>query len=368
MGRPPGIADNLRSVAHGSDRSRTAPPPAEPRAAMDRARPHDARGGPLRHRRRRSARVPALLPVFTAHLRAVGPRREHDPGRLAARLVGDPAALRPAGRPARDAASSSGAGWRWRGRAGRWRAWRAATWGVLACVVALRARHRRLPPRGGPGGEPDLGRAPGDRPRLVHGRRQRRLRRRARCWRRSFIPLLDERATLVFLVPGRWSSPPGSTTSARGWRCRWAAPHPRRRQGRPRRRRSGGRIVLLLVVTSMRTWTQFCLLALAPLLLADDRGFSEQAAGLRGGGLRGRRRRRHPGRRRARRAGRRAADAAVDACRSWRRSSRCFLLTEGRGQHRRVRRRRLRADGLLLGHRRDGPGLPARTASRWRPG
>ena len=39
-------------------------------------------------------------------------------------------------------------------------------------------------------------------------------------------------------------------------------------------------MVLLLVVTSMRTWTQFCLLALAPLLLTDDRGYSDQAAGL----------------------------------------------------------------------------------------
>ena len=29
----------------------------------------------------------------------------------------------------------------------------------------------------------------------------------------------------------------------------------------------------------MRTWTQFCVLALAPLLLTDQRGFSDQAAG-----------------------------------------------------------------------------------------
>ena len=34
-----------------------------------------------------------------------------------------------------------------------------------------------------------------------------------------------------------------------------------------------------MAVTSMRTWTQFGLLALAPLLLVDDRGFSEQEAG-----------------------------------------------------------------------------------------
>ena len=30
----------------------------------------------------------------------------------------------------------------------------------------------------------------------------------------------------------------------------------------------------------MRTWTQFCLLALAPLLLVDERGFSDAEAGL----------------------------------------------------------------------------------------
>ncbi len=49
-------------------------------------------------------------------------------------------------------------------------------------------------------------------------------------------------------------------------------------------------IGLLLVVTSLRTWTQFGLLALFPLLLVDDRGFSRAAGRLRGGRvLRGRR-------------------------------------------------------------------------------
>ncbi len=90
-----------------------------------------------------------------------------------------------------------------------------------------------------------------------------------------FIPLLDERATLVFLVPGLAVSP-GSTSSAAAW------PSPSRRPARTPARRgraSAWSVGLLLFVTSMRTWTQFCLLALAPLLLVDDRGYSDQEAG-----------------------------------------------------------------------------------------
>jgi FSR family fosmidomycin resistance protein-like MFS transporter len=93
-----------------------------------------------------------------------------------------------------------------------------------------------------------------------------------------FIPVLDERATLTFLVPG---------VLVAAWL--------HRERGRltvplvPRTTRDGAvavasaasrrALALLLVVTSMRTWTQFCLLALVPLLLADERGFSDQAAG-----------------------------------------------------------------------------------------
>src|SRR5262245_13064563 len=91
-----------------------------------------------------------------------------------------------------------------------------------------------------------------------------------------FIPLLDERATLVFLVPG---------VAVSLWlhrqRARLTVAVPRQRPTVPRRaRESSWNIGLLLFVTSMRTWTVFCLLALAPLLLVDDRGFSDQAAGL----------------------------------------------------------------------------------------
>ncbi|MEZ0285768.1 MAG: MFS transporter [Thermoleophilia bacterium] len=90
-----------------------------------------------------------------------------------------------------------------------------------------------------------------------------------------FIPLLDERATLVFLVPG---------IAVSLWlyrqRGRLTVAVPRPRAHAPRRARaSNWNIGLLLFVTSMRTWTVFCLLALAPLLLVDDRGYSDQAAG-----------------------------------------------------------------------------------------
>lgn len=94
-----------------------------------------------------------------------------------------------------------------------------------------------------------------------------------------FIPLLDARATLVFLVPGAIVS---------AWLLRergrlsvaLAVPlphHPGAPPPLPRGR--AWSVGLLLFVTSMRTWTQFCLLALVPLLLVDDRGYSDQEAG-----------------------------------------------------------------------------------------
>jgi FSR family fosmidomycin resistance protein-like MFS transporter len=98
-----------------------------------------------------------------------------------------------------------------------------------------------------------------------------------------FIPLLDERATLVFLVPG---------IAVALWlhhqRARLTIPLPAPGGETPRpasgtagagRNASAWSVGLLLFVTSMRTWTQFCLLALVPLLLVDDRGFSDQEAG-----------------------------------------------------------------------------------------
>ena len=92
------------------------------------------------------------------------------------------------------------------------------------------------------------------------------------------LPLLDERATLTFLLPGavvaawlhheraRLAVPLVPRTTRDGVTAAVSAAHRRA-------------LALLLVVTSLRTWTMFCLLALVPLLLANERGFSDQAAG-----------------------------------------------------------------------------------------
>ncbi|MGD9570431.1 MAG: MFS transporter [Thermoleophilia bacterium] len=92
-----------------------------------------------------------------------------------------------------------------------------------------------------------------------------------------FIPLLDAQATLVFLVPGLIVA-----VWLHHQRARVAVPVAPRAASAPSRaaaRASAWSVGLLLFVTSMRTWTQFCVLALVPLLLVDQRGFSDQAAG-----------------------------------------------------------------------------------------
>ncbi len=89
------------------------------------------------------------------------------------------------------------------------------------------------------------------------------------------IPWLDTRATLVFLVPGVAVS---ALLLHRRRRLTVDVPA-RAHTTRGRGRASLWSIGLLLAATTMRTWTQFCLLALVPLLLVDDRGFSEQDAG-----------------------------------------------------------------------------------------
>ncbi len=89
------------------------------------------------------------------------------------------------------------------------------------------------------------------------------------------IPWLGTRATLVFLVPGL-----AVATLLHRRRERLAVAVPgRSRTTQPADRASLSSIALLLAATSMRTWTQFCLLALVPLMLVDERGFSEQGAG-----------------------------------------------------------------------------------------
>lgn len=89
------------------------------------------------------------------------------------------------------------------------------------------------------------------------------------------IPWLGARATLVFLVPGLAVA---ALLHHRRGRLTVAVPE-RSRATRGPDRASLSSIVLLLAAIVMRTWTQFCLLALVPLLLVADRGFSEQRAG-----------------------------------------------------------------------------------------
>ena len=89
------------------------------------------------------------------------------------------------------------------------------------------------------------------------------------------IPWLGARATLVFLVPGLAVA---VLLHHRRGRLTVAVPE-RSRATRGPDRASLSSIVLLLAAIVMRTWTQFCLLALVPLLLVADRGFSEQRAG-----------------------------------------------------------------------------------------
>lgn len=90
-----------------------------------------------------------------------------------------------------------------------------------------------------------------------------------------FIPWLDARATLALLIPGAVVS---AVLFAR--RERLAAPVivATARADAVRADHVPG-LVLLIVVTSMRTWTQFVSLALVPLVLIEERGLSVSAGG-----------------------------------------------------------------------------------------
>lgn len=89
------------------------------------------------------------------------------------------------------------------------------------------------------------------------------------------IPWLGLRTTLVFIVPGALVS---LWLLAQRRRLRAPVMHAAARA------RAGASHVpglsLLLVVTTLRTWSQFALLAIAPLLLVKERGLSEQMGSL----------------------------------------------------------------------------------------
>jgi FSR family fosmidomycin resistance protein-like MFS transporter len=89
-----------------------------------------------------------------------------------------------------------------------------------------------------------------------------------------FIPLLDARATLVFLVPAAVAC---ALLVAR--RARVALPVARHDPVAGAGRSHVPGISLLVVVVSLRTWAQFGLLALAPLVLTEQRGWSDRATG-----------------------------------------------------------------------------------------
>jgi MFS transporter, FSR family, fosmidomycin resistance protein len=90
------------------------------------------------------------------------------------------------------------------------------------------------------------------------------------------IPYLDARATLVFALPAL-----AVALWLRHARRELTVPVPAADPAAPPPPPADTRgIGLLLVVTSLRTWAQFGLLALFPLLLVDTRGLSDQQAGL----------------------------------------------------------------------------------------
>jgi MFS transporter, FSR family, fosmidomycin resistance protein len=92
----------------------------------------------------------------------------------------------------------------------------------------------------------------------------------------AFIPFLDERTTLVFLVPAAAVS---LWLFARRERLSVGLPEPRAAREEGERRSDVPAIGVLLAVTTLRTWAQFGLLALVPLLLVQ-RGYSEGFAGM----------------------------------------------------------------------------------------
>lgn len=91
-----------------------------------------------------------------------------------------------------------------------------------------------------------------------------------------FVPLIGARATLVYLVPALAIA--GILSLARA-RVTIAVPAPSPRAAASTASHVPG-LILLIVVTSMRTWTLFGLLALVPLLVHEERGWSQREADL----------------------------------------------------------------------------------------
>ena len=90
-----------------------------------------------------------------------------------------------------------------------------------------------------------------------------------------FIPLLDERTTLIFFVPGALACTL-LLTNARRVALPIIAHHATRET--PGRTNMRGMVVLVSAI-SLRTWIQLGLMTIVPLYLTDQRGLSASAAG-----------------------------------------------------------------------------------------
>jgi len=89
------------------------------------------------------------------------------------------------------------------------------------------------------------------------------------------VPFLGLGATAVFLVPAA-----GVTVLLAVQRHRLSPPVTHASRGEAAGPPHVPGLTLLLTVTTLRTWTQFVLLALVPLLLVRERGMSDTGAGL----------------------------------------------------------------------------------------
>ncbi len=90
----------------------------------------------------------------------------------------------------------------------------------------------------------------------------------------AFVPLMDQRATLLILVPGIIAC----TLLALSYR-RIAVPVTPYRRGEARYGSDVRGMTILVTCVSLRTWTQFGLMAIAPVFLTGERGMTDRQQG-----------------------------------------------------------------------------------------
>lgn len=91
----------------------------------------------------------------------------------------------------------------------------------------------------------------------------------------AFVPLMDERTTLLILVPGIVAT----VLLAMSYRTIAVPVTPFRRDERTRTSDVRGMSILVTCV-SLRTWTQFGLMAIVPVFLTGERGMTDRQQGL----------------------------------------------------------------------------------------